>query len=56
MLSFILRRVLVAIPTIILISVFVFTMQKLLPGILFWPWRAKIAILPPLNISARNTA
>lgn len=32
MLSFILRRVVIAIPTIILISVFVFTLQKLLPG------------------------
>ncbi|MEX3317093.1 ABC transporter permease [Sulfitobacter sp. PS-8MA] len=32
MLSFILRRLLIAIPTIILISVFVFTLQKLLPG------------------------
>ncbi|WOI55903.1 ABC transporter permease [Palleronia sp. LCG004] len=32
MLSFILRRMLIAIPTIILISVFVFALQKLLPG------------------------
>ncbi|MCA1774906.1 MAG: ABC transporter permease [Loktanella sp.] len=32
MLSFILRRLLVAIPTIILISIFVFALQKLLPG------------------------
>ncbi|UOA34176.1 Dipeptide transport system permease protein DppB (plasmid) [Sulfitobacter sp. DSM 110093] len=32
MLSFILRRLVIAIPTIILISVFVFTLQKLLPG------------------------
>lgn len=32
MLSFILRRVVIAIPTIILISIFVFTLQKLLPG------------------------
>ncbi len=32
MLSFILRRILIAIPTIILISVFVFALQKLLPG------------------------
>lgn len=32
MLSFILRRLLIAIPTILLISVFVFTLQKLLPG------------------------
>jgi len=32
MLSFILRRLLIAIPTIILISVFVFSLQKLLPG------------------------
>lgn len=32
MLSFILRRVLIAIPTIILISIFVFTLQHLLPG------------------------
>jgi peptide/nickel transport system permease protein len=32
MLSFILRRVIIAIPTIILISIFVFTLQKLLPG------------------------
>lgn len=32
MLSFILRRLLIAIPTIILISVFVFALQKLLPG------------------------
>ncbi|QDY70982.1 ABC transporter permease [Qingshengfaniella alkalisoli] len=32
MLSFILRRILIAIPTILLISVFVFGMQKLLPG------------------------
>lgn len=32
MLSFILRRVLIAIPTILLISVFVFSLQKLLPG------------------------
>jgi peptide/nickel transport system permease protein len=32
MLSFILRRVVIAIPTIILISMFVFTLQKLLPG------------------------
>ncbi len=32
MFSFILRRLLIAIPTIILISVFVFALQKLLPG------------------------
>ena len=32
MLTFLLRRVLVAIPTILLISVFVFGLQKLLPG------------------------
>lgn len=32
MLSFILRRLLIAIPTIILISIFVFALQKLLPG------------------------
>ncbi|MFG6592438.1 ABC transporter permease [Sulfitobacter sp. 1A12157] len=32
MLSFILRRLVIAIPTIILISVFVLTLQKLLPG------------------------
>ncbi|WP_280960253.1 ABC transporter permease [Antarcticimicrobium sediminis] len=32
MLSFILRRALIAIPTIILISLFVFGMQKMLPG------------------------
>ena len=32
MLSFILRRLLIAIPTIVLISVFVFALQKLLPG------------------------
>ena len=32
MLSFIMRRLVIAIPTIILISVFVFTLQKLLPG------------------------
>ena len=32
MLSFLVRRVLVAIPTIILISIFVFGLQKLLPG------------------------
>lgn len=32
MLTFILRRLLIAIPTLILVSVFVFTLQKLLPG------------------------
>ncbi|RVV96767.1 ABC transporter permease [Mesobaculum littorinae] len=32
MLSFILRRLLIAIPTIILISIFVFALQKFLPG------------------------
>ncbi|MGY6410083.1 MAG: ABC transporter permease [Alkalilacustris sp.] len=32
MLSFILRRILIAIPTLLLVSVFVFTLQKLLPG------------------------
>ncbi|MBO9413598.1 MULTISPECIES: ABC transporter permease [unclassified Ruegeria] len=32
MLSFILRRILIAIPTILLISIFVFSLQKLLPG------------------------
>ncbi|WP_424987113.1 ABC transporter permease [Microbulbifer sp. S227A] len=32
MLSFILRRIVIAIPTIILISIFVFALQKLLPG------------------------
>lgn len=32
MLSFVLRRVVIAIPTINLISIFVFTLQKLLPG------------------------
>lgn len=32
MLNLFLRRVLVAIPTILLISVFVFALQKLLPG------------------------
>lgn len=32
MFSFILRRILIAIPTLILVSVFVFSLQKLLPG------------------------
>ena len=32
MLAFIGRRLLIAIPTVILISVFVFALQKLLPG------------------------
>jgi peptide/nickel transport system permease protein len=32
MLAFILRRIVIAIPTVILISVFVFALQKLLPG------------------------
>lgn len=32
MLSFILRRILIAIPTLILVSIFVFALQKLLPG------------------------
>ena len=32
MLSFVLRRILIAIPTLLLVSVFVFTLQKLLPG------------------------
>lgn len=32
MFSFILRRILIAIPTILLVSVFVFSLQKLLPG------------------------
>src|SRR5690606_38876413 len=32
MLSFLARRILIAIPTILLISVFVFSLQKLLPG------------------------
>ena len=32
MLSFILRRILIAIPTLILVSMFVFALQKLLPG------------------------
>jgi peptide/nickel transport system permease protein len=32
MLRYILRRVLIAIPTLLLVSVFVFTLQKLLPG------------------------
>ena len=32
MTAFLLRRVLIAIPTIVLISIFVFTLQKLLPG------------------------
>ncbi|KZL05398.1 Dipeptide transport system permease protein DppB [Pseudovibrio axinellae] len=32
MLNFVLRRLVIAIPTIILISIFVFTLQKLLPG------------------------
>jgi peptide/nickel transport system permease protein len=32
MLRYILRRVLIAVPTLILVSVFVFTLQKLLPG------------------------
>ncbi len=32
MLSFVLRRILIAIPTLILVSMFVFTLQKLLPG------------------------
>ncbi|MEO0914462.1 MAG: ABC transporter permease, partial [Pseudomonadota bacterium] len=32
MLAFLARRVLIAIPTIILISIFVFSLQKLLPG------------------------
>lgn len=32
MTAFILRRILIAIPTILLISIFVFTLQKLLPG------------------------
>lgn len=32
MLSFLLRRILIAIPTVILISIFVFSLQKLLPG------------------------
>ena len=32
MLTFIFRRLLSAIPTLILVSLFVFTLQKLLPG------------------------
>ncbi|RMP58363.1 hypothetical protein ALQ20_02955 [Pseudomonas syringae pv. atrofaciens] len=32
MLMFILRRLLSSIPTLILVSLFVFTLQKLLPG------------------------
>jgi peptide/nickel transport system permease protein len=32
MLTFILRRLLIAIPTLLIVSVFVFTLQKLLPG------------------------
>jgi peptide/nickel transport system permease protein len=32
MLAFILRRILIAIPTLILVSIFVFSLQKLLPG------------------------
>ena len=32
MFSFLLRRILIAIPTVILISIFVFSLQKLLPG------------------------
>jgi peptide/nickel transport system permease protein len=32
MLLFILRRILIAVPTLILVSIFVFTLQKLLPG------------------------
>jgi peptide/nickel transport system permease protein len=32
MLRYILRRVLIAVPTLILVSIFVFTLQKLLPG------------------------
>lgn len=32
MLSFLIRRLLIAVPTIILISIFVFSLQKLLPG------------------------
>jgi peptide/nickel transport system permease protein len=32
MLSFLVRRILIAIPTVILISIFVFSLQKLLPG------------------------
>jgi peptide/nickel transport system permease protein len=32
MLLFILRRILIAIPTLILVSMFVFALQKLLPG------------------------
>jgi peptide/nickel transport system permease protein len=32
MLAFILRRVLIAIPTLILVSIFVFSLQKMLPG------------------------
>ncbi len=32
MLNFIARRILIAIPTIVLVSIFVFVLQKLLPG------------------------
>ena len=32
MLAFLLRRILIALPTIVLISIFVFALQKLLPG------------------------
>ncbi|MEF3047033.1 ABC transporter permease [Pseudotabrizicola sp. L79] len=32
MLAFILRRILIAIPTLVLVSIFVFSLQKLLPG------------------------
>jgi peptide/nickel transport system permease protein len=32
MLSYILRRLAIAIPTLILVSIFVFVLQKLLPG------------------------
>ena len=32
MLAFVLRRILIAIPTLILVSIFVFSLQKLLPG------------------------
>src|SRR3546814_16251346 len=32
MLSYIIRRLAIAVPTLVLVSIFVFTLQKLLPG------------------------
>jgi hypothetical protein len=54
--AFILRRILIAIPTLMLVSVFVFMLQNCCRAIRSWPWRARNATPRCSSFCARSTA